>query len=916
METVKFIDAVGIEGKVEVKITNIDTNSIVIDGIEKETYTYDGIGVIPTTKDTDVKSVKLTKDEVEVEGYELGTAIVNVGSYKLEVTDLAGNDTIVEFIIEKAKLVVDVKLPENLVYDGNKKTINATVTNNDNTEDYDIEVLYYYKNEQGSYKGPYTNYEIINANDYRIKVTAKSKNSNYADSETVKVDFTVEKATPTIEFEVSEMIYNGQPQSPKVKVIGVNGELEVEESKIYKLYKIKPSTHLDGAPVNAGTYNLSFTFKGDENYNKAQANKDFTIKKATPTIEFEVSEMIYNGQKQSPIVRVIGVDGELETEAKDFHVLYKIKPSTEFKEAPVNAGNYNISIVYYGNENYNRVYANTDFKILKATPIVEFDNKEMVYNGQKQTPIVRVIGVDGELETEAKDFHVLYKIKPSTEFKEAPVNAGRYNISIVYYGNENYNRVYANTDFVIEKAQVTISTVTEENMIYDGTAKDVRFKFTDKFGEEVNYIENVPTLKAMREFREEPTSEFIKAGTYVMYISFDNSLSNNYEFTNFSEGAYYIDTFTIEKAEANIELIAPTSLIWDGTQKVYSVKESEISNNVTLTYYKVTESGDVELTEAPVNAGNYKVVAKLENNENYNDGEVTEEFIIEKAQVTMTMLLPEEGMSYTGNEKEITFKFTNNDGNDVEGINVSYMARYNGGWTFEIKDVGIYQLWLSINAKETENYNVINYSDILTVEVTKGITTVELVEPANGLTYDGTPKNYTVKNSPISDLVSLKYYEIKEYQEGENRVPRLVELSNAPINVNQHGYRVEAVFEGTEGFEPITVYEDFVIEPKTYDAEIVTSDSSCTYTEKEGYVCVYNGSSKVFTLKSTINGEIIELEHMIIYSPSEGGRLFSAPSAVGTYRINYFILAGDDSYNYQISETSKNSVNLTIVESN
>ena len=97
-EEVIIKDLVGNEAKANVKITNIDKKAPVIEGVkDKSRYSRKAT---PRAVDENLESVKLEKEGQEVEGYENGTEITELGSYKIIAMDGAGNKTEVEFYIK------------------------------------------------------------------------------------------------------------------------------------------------------------------------------------------------------------------------------------------------------------------------------------------------------------------------------------------------------------------------------------------------------------------------------------------------------------------------------------------------------------------------------------------------------------------------------------------------------------------------------------------------------------------------------------------------------------------------------------------------------------------------------------------------------------------------------------------------
>ena len=182
-----------------------DRTPVTINGIEKEIYTYGKEQIIPTTNDTDVKIVELTKDNQIVKDYNLGTKITEVGEYKLVVKDKANNITTKQFTIEKQQIEFEMEIGSEIEFDNKEKKVNVKVLNLQNESDYEIEEKYYIMREDGTYYGPRKEVYAKEFGQYKVKVTVKSKNKNYKDSETKILTFKiVDTTSPTLEITWNE----------------------------------------------------------------------------------------------------------------------------------------------------------------------------------------------------------------------------------------------------------------------------------------------------------------------------------------------------------------------------------------------------------------------------------------------------------------------------------------------------------------------------------------------------------------------------------------------------------------------------------------------------------------------------------------------------------------------------------------
>lgn len=98
-ETVKLQDELGNVTETKVIINNIDKKAPIILNVENG-KTYEN-SVTPNIQDDNLESITLIKDGTVANGYTNGKAITEKGSYKLTAIDKAGNETSVEFIINK-----------------------------------------------------------------------------------------------------------------------------------------------------------------------------------------------------------------------------------------------------------------------------------------------------------------------------------------------------------------------------------------------------------------------------------------------------------------------------------------------------------------------------------------------------------------------------------------------------------------------------------------------------------------------------------------------------------------------------------------------------------------------------------------------------------------------------------------------
>ena len=117
-----------VEFVVNIQLEEEDTTPPTITGVE-DGVTYEN-EVTPRIEDENLASVTLTKNGNVVEDYQNGDTISENGTYVLTATDEAGNQTVVEFVI-------DIKEDDNDDDNNNTNTNNNNTSTDDNTTNTD-----------------------------------------------------------------------------------------------------------------------------------------------------------------------------------------------------------------------------------------------------------------------------------------------------------------------------------------------------------------------------------------------------------------------------------------------------------------------------------------------------------------------------------------------------------------------------------------------------------------------------------------------------------------------------------------------------------------------------------------------------------------------------------------------------------
>ena len=268
-------DANYIGTEVEESFSIIKANSTITinDDLNK---IYDGVAVVePTDIVTTGSTGAVSIEWYTADGTLLINAPVNAGSYKVkailaEDTNYAGVVVEKDFTIGKVASTITINDDLNKAYDG-KAVVEPTdivTTGSAGT------VTFEWYTADGT---PLTSVPI-NAGNYKLKAILAG-DTNYAGSE-VEKEFTISQAASSVTITVElDKVYDGQPVvEPQVTVTGSTGAIT------YEWYKQEESetrattwTQLTEAPSEVGSYKVVVIVAGDENYEAATVEQEFSI---------------------------------------------------------------------------------------------------------------------------------------------------------------------------------------------------------------------------------------------------------------------------------------------------------------------------------------------------------------------------------------------------------------------------------------------------------------------------------------------------------------------------------------------------------------------------------------------------------------------------------------------------------------
>jgi VCBS repeat-containing protein len=226
-------------------------------------------------------------------------------------------------------------------------------------------------------------------------------------------NFTVEKATPTVKVNTTNIDYNNT-EPIGVNVTGVDGGVtptgnvtivitDASGDEVYnKTVPIENGVvSVDTSKLPAGDYNVTVIYNGDANYIEATGKANFTVGMINSTVVVDPVNITYgdnetvkfnvtDGATGTVNITITGDNGVTVT----FTDVPLVNGTVGVNVPGLAAGNYSVNVTYSGDNNFNPSSGVANFTVEKATPTVKVNTTNIDYNNTE--PIsVNVTGVDG-----------------------------------------------------------------------------------------------------------------------------------------------------------------------------------------------------------------------------------------------------------------------------------------------------------------------------------------------------------------------------------------------------------------------------------------------------------------------------------------------------------------------------------------
>ena len=417
------VDAIGLNGNVIVTVNNKDYSVNIVNG--KGT----AVGVKLAAGTYDFTAAWAGNDNYNAVG----------DSGKFSVAKV---DSIIDVAVSDIKVGEDAVISVKLLSDA---TGSVTVTVNG--KDYTETVV-----------NGVANVKVADLKVGTYDVAVKYSGDNNYNAAVATSSFTVSKVDSTMDVTVKDIVFGGDLTVDVVLPGDATGEVVITVNGVDYHVAIEngKATGTIGGLV-AGDYTVTVKYAGDDKYTAVEIAKGVNVAKAQPVLGVVIADVDYGngfvieatltGVNSAPlsgnvIVTVNGKEYTVKvTDGKGIATGDKLA-----------AGTYGFAAVWAGDDNYNIVTENGDFKVNKVDSSVVV-NVNDIKVGEELTITVNVPSDatgDVTVSVDGKEYKVAIENGKAVKTISG-LKADDYTVTVKYSGDNNYNEANADAEFSVSK---------------------------------------------------------------------------------------------------------------------------------------------------------------------------------------------------------------------------------------------------------------------------------------------------------------------------------------------------------------------------------------------------------------------------------------------------------------------------------
>ena len=602
------VDAIGLNGNVIVTVNNKDYSVNIVNG--KGT----AVGVKLAAGTYDFTAAWAGNDNYNAVG----------DSGKFSVAKV---DSIIDVAVSDIKVGEDAVISVKLLSDA---TGSVTVTVNG--KDYTETVV-----------NGVANVKVADIKAGTYDVAVKYSGDNNYNAAVATSSFTVSKVDSTMDVTVNDIVFGGDLIVDAVLPDDATGEVVITVNGVDYHVSIengKATGTISG--LAAGDYTVTVKYAGDDKYTGVEVAENVNVAKAQPVLGVVIDDVDYGngfvieatltGVNSAPlsgnvIVTVAGKEYTVKvTDGKGIATGDKLA-----------AGTYAFAAAWAGDDNYNIVTENGDFKVNKIDSSVAV-NVNNIKVGEELTITVNVPSDatgDVTVSVDGKEYKVAIENGKAVKTISG-LKADDYTVTVKYAGDNNYNAAVAASSFTVSKVDSTMD-VTVNDIVFGGDLIVDAVLPDDATGEVVITVNGVDYHVSIENGKATGTISGLAAGDYTVTVKY----AGDDKYT----GVEVAENVNVAKAQPVLGVVIDDVDYGNGfviEATLTGVNSAPLSGNVIVTvagkeYIVEVTDGKGIFTGDKLAAGTYGFAAAWAGNDNYNAVVENGDFKVNKIDSTVAV---------------------------------------------------------------------------------------------------------------------------------------------------------------------------------------------------------------------------------------------------------------------------------------
>ena len=584
------VDAIGLNGNVIVTVNNKDYSVNIVNG--KGT----AVGVKLAAGTYDFTAAWAGNDNYNAVG----------DSGKFSVAKV---DSIIDVAVSDIKVGEDAVISVKLLSDA---TGSVTVTVNG--KDYTETVV-----------NGVANVKVADLKAGTYDVAVKYSGDNNYNAAVATSSFTVSKVDSTMDVTVNDIVFGGDLIVDAVLPVDATGEVVITVNGVDYHVSIengKATETISG--LAAGDYTVAIKYVGDDKYIGVEVAENVNVAKAQPVLGVVIADVDY-GNGFVIEATLTGVNGAplsgnviVTVAGKEYTV--KVTDGKGIVTGDkLAAGTYAFAAAWAGDDNYNIVTENGDFKVNKVDSAIDVAVSDIKV-GEDAVISVKlasdatgevVITVNGEDYTAAIENGV-------ASVTVSDLKAGDYTVTVKYTGDNNYNEATGSAEFSVLKITPEMD-VTVEDIVFGEDLIVNAVLPVDATGEVVITVNGVDYHVAIENGVASVTVSGLEAGDYTVEVKYAGD--DNYNAAEVTKGV------NVAKANPALNVIIDSvdyGNVFTINAVLTGVNNAPLDTNIIVTvngknYIVAIVNGKGTFHADKLAAGSYNFNARFAGSNNYNE---------------------------------------------------------------------------------------------------------------------------------------------------------------------------------------------------------------------------------------------------------------------------------------------------------